>query len=328
MSTAPIVTVAIPTRNRADLLLETLESLRAQTRTDWEAVVVDDRSTDHTAEAVRTRYGNDSRVRFLIRQGETAGAPACRNQGMREGRGRYVIFLDSDDLLMPHCLERRVALLETRPDVDYAVFQGELFAERPGDLGKPWNRFTDEPDLDRFLKRDVPWQTSGPIWTRAGLEKLGEWDESLICWQDYDFHIRSVILGMRYEKVESADYLIRRSPNVSDNIHLQNSTPAHLKTRLRLLRKITNELRARGRYDRHTRHLLTFAFLALAREWIYRLGNREEARKAWEECLEEGVVDAVRFREGAFGLKYMEARRGLTPLYNAYLNWRWASESR
>ena len=88
--------IVIPTYNRAGLIGLTLDSVMAQQDTDFEVLVVDDGSKDNTAEIVQ-RYLVDSRLRYLPKENGERGA--ARNYGLARARGKYVLFLDSDDLL-------------------------------------------------------------------------------------------------------------------------------------------------------------------------------------------------------------------------------------
>src|SRR5437899_643019 len=96
---SPKISIIVPTRDRRALLRETVSSVIRQTYRNWELVIVDDRSSDGTAEMVRGLSRDDARIRFLALEHSKTGAPAARNQGMRESTGDLVIFLDSDDLL-------------------------------------------------------------------------------------------------------------------------------------------------------------------------------------------------------------------------------------
>jgi glycosyltransferase involved in cell wall biosynthesis len=116
---APAVSVVIPTYQRAALVQEAIESALAQTLTDLEVVVVDDGSTDGTAEVLAARYGADPRVRVVRK--ENGGTASARNAGIRAARGRYVAPLDSDDLFLPRHLETLVAALEADPGADLAI---------------------------------------------------------------------------------------------------------------------------------------------------------------------------------------------------------------
>ena len=116
----PRVSIVIPTYNRAHLLGRALTSLQRQTFEDWEAVVVDDGSTDSTMEVM----GNypDSRIR-LFRHDRNRGVTAALNTGMNEMRGDWFTFLGSDDEALPNALE---VLLSVPERVDKGHFSGNM----------------------------------------------------------------------------------------------------------------------------------------------------------------------------------------------------------
>lgn len=103
----PKVSVVVPAYNRADFVGETLDSILAQTYTDYEVIVVDDGSTDDTPTVLAKYRGKNVRV---IRQ-ENQGEGAARNTGIFAAQGEYIAFVDSDDLWTPIKLERQMALL-------------------------------------------------------------------------------------------------------------------------------------------------------------------------------------------------------------------------
>jgi glycosyltransferase involved in cell wall biosynthesis len=110
---APQVTVLIPVHNRAGYVAVAIGSVLGQTFPDFELLVVDDGSTDGTAEVVRAC--EDPRLR-LLRNGANLGIPRTRNLGLAHARGRYVAMLDSDDWAEPHRLARQVAFLDAHLD--------------------------------------------------------------------------------------------------------------------------------------------------------------------------------------------------------------------
>jgi glycosyltransferase involved in cell wall biosynthesis len=115
----PTVTVVLPTYNRAHFLPGAFDSVRAQQFGDWELVVVDDGSTDRTREAVEELRGSvDRPVRYVYQ--ENRGAYLARLAGVREARGKYVAFFDSDDYWLPHHLGDCVAALDANPDVGWS----------------------------------------------------------------------------------------------------------------------------------------------------------------------------------------------------------------
>ena len=124
--TNPILSVVIPTRNRAYLVGEAIESALNQRPGQVEVIIVDDGSTDDTAKVVTERFG--SRVR-LLRTPERRGAGAARNAGLRVARGELVAFLDDDDLWLPGKLESELNALEQFPDADGVVSDSLQFVQ-------------------------------------------------------------------------------------------------------------------------------------------------------------------------------------------------------
>src|SRR5947207_2354539 len=118
-----LVSIIIPTRDRGALLMQTLESVRRQTYPHWEAIVVDDNSSDDTATRIADIIAHESRIRWRPRDaGEMPGACAARNRGLACSHGEFVIFLDSDDLLAEHCLAQRIEVMSAHPQLDFSVF--------------------------------------------------------------------------------------------------------------------------------------------------------------------------------------------------------------
>jgi glycosyltransferase involved in cell wall biosynthesis len=112
------VSVILPTYNRARFLPEAIASIRGQEFADWELIVVDDGSTDETAQLLPKLTGDITQPVRIIRQ-ENQGAYAARNTGLDHARGKYIAFYDSDDLWLPHHLQDCVAALEANADVDW-----------------------------------------------------------------------------------------------------------------------------------------------------------------------------------------------------------------
>src|SRR6185369_14122248 len=100
------VSVIIPTYNSARFLTDAIDSVLAQTFKDFEVIVIDDGSTDET-ESLMHKYG--SAVRYI--RHENRGVALTRNRGIDESRGRYVAFLDADDVWLPHKLDRQLTAL-------------------------------------------------------------------------------------------------------------------------------------------------------------------------------------------------------------------------
>lgn len=106
-----VFSVITPLFNCADYLGRTVDSVVAQTFSDWEMIMVDDHSTDNTVELAREYAEKDARIK-VIRLGKNCGAAVARNKAIELARGRYIAFLDSDDQWMPHKLETQLRFMQ------------------------------------------------------------------------------------------------------------------------------------------------------------------------------------------------------------------------
>lgn len=302
----PVVSVIIPTRDRCELLVQTLASVQAQDMDAWEAIVVDDGSSDDTAARVTELASADPRVRLVVRESEPAGAPRCRNLGTAAARGEFIVFLDSDDLLTPQCLSRRVRLMREHPDLDVGIFRVELFRQKPGDAGLMWNRDTrpGENDLDRFLERDTPWCTLSPIWRRPALDAIGGWDEKLACWQDWDINLRIVLMGLRYRQFPFRDVGYRSGDPAHASITRRYLSPASVESKQYLCGKFHRLISERGLLNARRRELLAGLYFLAAEQW--EPIDRGRALAAWRECRQAGLISLRRYLRG---LCYLRLRR-------------------
>ena len=245
-SDSPLVSVIIPVKNRAELFVETAQSLVAQTYPRWESIVVDDGSSPLDLERIKAITDQDPRMRLMLNPGPRKGACAARNAGFAIARGEFVIFLDSDDILTPPCLERRVHEVTNRPDIDAVAFRTGLFRNVPGDTNRFLEVFTGEDAINRFLKFDIPWQTMGPIWRRSSLQRAGhQWNEHLLSWQDWEFHILQLVYGLRVGQCGEVDCYWRMA-TAAGSIGRQHFSKRSIFNRVRLLGHIADTFRGQG----------------------------------------------------------------------------------
>lgn len=119
----PTVSIITPAFNAAHLISQTIESAQSQTFTDWEMLIVDDCSTDDTCNVVNSYAVSDSRIK-LIRQSNNCGPAMARNIGLKAASGRYVAFLDSDDLWLPEKLKHQLAFMtEKNAAISYTLYR-------------------------------------------------------------------------------------------------------------------------------------------------------------------------------------------------------------
>lgn len=243
----PLVSVVIPLFNRADLVEETLRSIRSQSFRSYEVIVVDDGSSDEGPQRVEEFCDADSRFRLIRRNTSERGAAVCRNLGLIESRGRFVLFLDSDDLLSVNCLKHRVELLTATADLELVVGQGLIFRSSPGDQRLLWNVCDYAPNglIVRFLDQDMPWANGAGLWRRECLELLGGWNPHLRCFQDWELHLRACVRGLRIAVLPEPDFYIRRNDS-SDQISSSHNTQSHVESRMLAFESVMTLLESRN----------------------------------------------------------------------------------
>jgi len=322
--TLPKVSIIIPTKNRSSLLRETINSICKQTYSAWEAVVTDDGSTDGTSEQMLALCKEELRIRFIPRRSDQAGASVCRNEGLAKSIGDLVIFLDSDDCLAPSCLENRVKAMQANPSLDFGVFPCQLFHVQPGDTPLLWNAETHENDIDRLLHlHDVPWQTASPIWRRQALDQLGPWDESLLRWQDWEFHLRALVKGLKYKKFKDADCFFRMPTQNRETVG-SIWTPEHIHNIEQLLSKVHLMLLHTQMHNKRRRRLLAGLNFWIAKKWIS-YSNQKEAEKIWSSCLKKNLISNSEYWEGLIYFKAQNLTL-IERIVAKYLKVRWPRE--
>lgn len=214
----PLVSVVVPTYNYARYIQETLESLRGQTFADWECIVVDDGSTDDTATIVSHCAKANARISYVWQ--ENAKQAAARNNGIRQARGKYIQFLDADDLLESEKLECQVNFLESHPAVDIVYSDVRYFdSERPvekrraNDKDEPWMPAISGAGNEILLAlvRNNIMPVNSPLLRRTTIEEVGFFDEKLPPVEDWEYFIRCAGAGKRfhYEDTEGVRALVR-----------------------------------------------------------------------------------------------------------------------
>src|SRR5918996_90645 len=308
----PQVSVIIPCFNREGLLPETLDSISAQTFSDWEAIVVDDGSTDGSLSIAQGYARRDVRFRALCGDGERKGANRCRNKGLAESKGDYLIFLDSDDLLATTSLENRVVAMDRASHCGFGVYLTEIFAETLGDRGVLWNIPNKTDDLHRFLSLDAPWHTTGPIWRRAVLQQLQGFDEELLSFHDWDLHVRALIAGIPYFTERVPDNFYRYSPNHRTAMNIVScSAVDHLHSHERMFVKTLNQLQWASLLNSETRLRLGGMFWWLSLRWLrIKPPDVNEARRVWTKAFQLTLVSPRHHLEGLLLLTVYRFGRG------------------
>lgn len=293
----PVASIIMPSYNRAHHICETLDSIRAQSLEAWECIVVDDGSTDDSLAIVTSYVQRDPRVKLMQRGREPKGAGTCRNIAVEHACGRYVMFLDTDDILAPFCLEHRVGVMEANPELDFSIFPMLLFHEKVEDAERLWNIDTGEDDIVRLLQLDPICPGTGTLWRRDSFVRLGMWNEYLSIWQDIELHLRAFTGPYRYVKRMDMkpDVYIRES--VASLSRESYDSPEKLESRAYVVRAAVALLRECGKANLvpEVRHLCANVAFGAARA-----GQLDFARRlrTWGEL--EGVLGPVDSRRIRF----------------------------
>lgn len=195
-----LISIITPTFNSGQFLKETLDSLISQNFTQWECLLIDYGSTDNTLQIITNYSSRDNRFKLFIRNRNLKGASTCRNIGIEKAKSDYIIFLDSDDLLTPSCLQDRIEIAKKDNTLDYWVFPTTIYSISNGkEKHYPFNersRFSD--DLISFLMHEVPWTIMGPLWRKSVLVELNGFNEKFPRLQDPELHTRALLKKFKY----------------------------------------------------------------------------------------------------------------------------------
>jgi glycosyltransferase involved in cell wall biosynthesis len=177
----PKVSVLIPSYNHAHYLDHALQSVISQSFSDWEAIVIDDGSTDDTQKV--TAQFDDPRIRYIYQ--ENQGLSAARNTGLREANSETIALLDADDIWKENYLETMLSPLENQPET-VAVYCGFQYIDEDGqDVGIPSIKVVPPDEFHEYFSANGNWLVpSGVVFRKAVAEEEGCFDESLRAVED------------------------------------------------------------------------------------------------------------------------------------------------
>jgi glycosyltransferase involved in cell wall biosynthesis len=228
------VSVIIPTYNRAELLRSAIESALKQTFTDYEIIVSDDRSTDHTREVVKSF--KDKRIKYLVNK-SNMGPSATRNSAILASKGEYIAFLDDDDEWIPEKLQKQVELLDKSPPKICGVYSDRLIIDRLSNKivseGLQSNKVRGNLLSQLAMRNQI--NTCTVLVRKRCLDEVGLFDETISYMEDRDLWIR-LSLNWGFEYINE--------PLTRTYVHKQGHLSARLKEQIegreKLLTRYTN----------------------------------------------------------------------------------------
>lgn len=203
----PLVSIIVPCYNQAQYLDEALQSVLDQTYANWECIVVNDGSEDNTEEVAKTWVEKDKRFKYLFQENE--GLSSARNAGLKIAKGDYIQFLDSDDLIESEKIKVQIDALVSDPEIDisvsgYRYFEGstrELKAMGRNNFFPEVVLHKNDVDTKDVLNVKNPMVISAPLYRVSVFEKVGFFDEELVSLEDWDFHTRCALHGMKFQHI-------------------------------------------------------------------------------------------------------------------------------
>lgn len=259
------ISIICPLYNKKRYIKDTLVSVRQQSFHNWELLIIDDGSTDGSFEYAREllRAGDESII--LLKRADFTpkkGASACRNVGIRHAKGDFILFLDSDDMLAPGALENRLSATRKYPGYSFYVFNEAYFTDDPAvvyhhtmrnitsrlgyKLALNKKRFF----LKKFLRYELPWTISNPLWRREALLKVEGFLEDLQRLQDPELHTRILLeetINFKILKYDvPSDVYIRTCPDRRYSTNMEHFN-MHVDSIRQYIMYFSRYLIARGR---------------------------------------------------------------------------------
>ncbi|MCL1474290.1 glycosyltransferase family 2 protein [Argonema antarcticum] len=202
----PVVSVIIPAYNAEKTILETIQSLQQQTFSDFEAIVINDGSTDSTVELLSKI--EDGRLKVFSY--ENGGLPVARNRGIDRATGEYITFIDADDLWTPDKLELQLAALQQHPEAGVA-YSWTAFINEKSEFLYAWEPLYYEGNVyPELLIRNFISSGSNILARKQFIETAGKFDPNLKSAEDWDYYIRLAAL-CPFVLVPKYQILYRRS---------------------------------------------------------------------------------------------------------------------
>lgn len=323
------VAVIVPVFNRLELLRQTVASLRAQTMARAEFILVDDRSDEATWNYLQSLPAQDPRFRILLKpETHPRGCQGSRNMGLEACRAEAVMFLDSDDLLAPECLETRYRELMENPAADLLVGRQAMFWDHPASL-----RWVNVPlparaDLERCLDLldplDVPWVNGGVMIRTNRLREVGVVWSTQYHWDDLAFHFSCLVSGLRVRWMkygdEPPDSFYRKQ--VGEHYGQTLQTPEGIRNSASMMGWMKARLEQAGEWTKARRHSLVKSFFHVC---VLRSVDHGEYRLAVElldVAVRSGLLTPAEQRRF---WRYVAVRRILRVSARATYYWnRWA----
>lgn len=318
-----LLTFIIPLYNREETIGATLASVSALESSLVEIIVVDDGSNDGSRKIVEQeiqKYGN---ITLFNRSDfkDEKGASVSRNVGLSKATTPYVHFLDSDDLVGSDTLDIFQNALKKNAQLDFYVFQTEIFKDVIGDLNQYQTHMINRNIIDRFVDEKSVWQNLGPIWRRSSLEQIKGYTEAYTSFQDWDLMMRALLNDFTFDFFQLHHPIWFYRQTTGDTISKRRFDYDHIVSNYTMINNLYALMLERGKNtEQRRKYFAQFATQVLLRclfdpkaiseQLIFDLLSRSSAT-----VLRHDEVEVIQ----------KEYKKRTTVLYNwfqSYRNWR------
>jgi glycosyltransferase involved in cell wall biosynthesis len=235
-----LVSIIIPCYNASSFLKDAVQSVLDQTYMHWELILINDHSTDDTANVIQECVQLNPEK---IRDGMTSGKGACaaRNTGLAMAKGKFIQFLDADDLIHTRKLEMQLSAFTENTDVVYSDLRVISYVDGKLLEQQHFSGFSDQ--LLFMVVRKIL-SSGNPIYKTSCVKSIGGYNVELSAAQDWDFHIRLVLFGARFHYIPGEFFIIRKTEgSVSSNwIKVYETACLHLP-------KLKDDIRSHALYS-------------------------------------------------------------------------------
>ena len=291
----PLVSIIIPSYNRADLIGETLESIVSQTYTNWECIIVDDGSTDKSFEVINVFTEKDSRIKFYKRpETKLKGANACRNYGFELSKGVFVNWLDSDDVLHPEKLKKQIKRI-IQDNTLFSICKSYVFNtsfDKIDLLSLKSQNIKTEDSFNDFMSKQIIIPIQAPIFKKQFLiDNDFHFEESLQAGQEWELFARVLHKKTNYSVLdEPLDYIRNHDNNISNDISGEKYWHYYLARDM-----LENKLE--GSLSQKSKDILNIFYLFIFKRFT-RLGNFKYAAVVYKEKIKK--VEKLTSKEKRF----------------------------
>jgi glycosyltransferase involved in cell wall biosynthesis len=291
------VSLVIPTFNRSEMLRELLVSVVAQSHRPVEVVIIDDASTDNTADVVREFFAQQSHDDSLSHSYERlegqSGAPVARNRGVALAQGDAAMFVDSDDLLASNGLQELAWCLGENTGLSYAYGKVAITRDRLEESfwsGVVGGDFGTMP-VEIF---GYHWHTMGALYRRSCIERVGPWNEELTGSQDWEYQARVKLLGGAGRFVDTLVGYWRQYD--SGRVGACRFRPDYVESVMKACALILDQAKEAGKCDHRLEYKLAKRLVVHALEWGgngYRLGRQRCLHQALDTAPSAFLLSAA-----------------------------------